>query len=86
MGLKIEYLEETEDVYDITVENNSNFYANSILVHNCQEITLPTGPLNNVTDHKPEKKIIKMTKSEYQKYKKWKELNPNTPIKRIWRK
>jgi ribonucleoside-diphosphate reductase alpha chain len=48
--LKIEYLEETEDVYDITVEDNHNFYANKILVHNCQEITLPTKPLTHPDD------------------------------------
>ena len=36
--IKIEYLEEIEDVYDITVEDNHNFYANDILVHNCREI------------------------------------------------
>jgi hypothetical protein len=42
MSLKIKYLEETEDVYDITVEGNSNFFANGILVHNCSEIILPT--------------------------------------------
>lgn len=29
---------ENEDVYDITVENNHNFFANDILVHNCVEI------------------------------------------------
>lgn len=38
--ISIEYLEETEDVYDITVEENQNFFANDILVHNCDEITL----------------------------------------------
>ena len=27
-----------EDVYDITVEKNHNFFANNILVHNCGEI------------------------------------------------
>lgn len=27
-----------EDVYDITVEKNHNFFANNILVHNCAEI------------------------------------------------
>ena len=47
--LKIEHLEYTEDVYDITVEKNENFYANGILVHNC-EITLPTKPLNDIND------------------------------------
>ncbi len=41
-GLKIEYLEEEISVYDITVKDNHNFYANNILVHNCQEIMLPT--------------------------------------------
>lgn len=45
MALRIEYLEETEDVYDITVEDTENFYANGILIHNCVEITLPTTPL-----------------------------------------
>lgn len=42
MAIKIEYLNESEDVYDITVESNHNFYANDILVHNCSEIILPT--------------------------------------------
>jgi ribonucleoside-diphosphate reductase alpha chain len=51
--LKIEYLDYEEDVYDITVEKNSNFYANGVLVHNC-EIDLPTKPLNNVFDESGE--------------------------------
>jgi ribonucleoside-diphosphate reductase alpha chain len=38
--LLIEELNELEDVYDITVEDNHNFYANGILVHNCNEIML----------------------------------------------
>lgn len=38
------------DVYDITVENNSNFYANNILVHNCLEILHPTIPLKSLDD------------------------------------
>jgi len=29
-------------VYDITVKDNHNFYANNILVHNCSEIALPS--------------------------------------------
>jgi ribonucleoside-diphosphate reductase alpha chain len=29
---------ENEDVYDITVEGNHNFFANGLLVHNCVEI------------------------------------------------
>jgi len=32
---EIEEIEEKIDVYDITVEDNHNFYANNILVHNC---------------------------------------------------
>lgn len=38
--LTIEYLDELVDVYDITVKDNHNFFANDILVHNCDEITL----------------------------------------------
>jgi ribonucleoside-diphosphate reductase alpha chain len=40
--LIIEELYEDIPVYDITVEDNHNFYANDILVHNCTEILLPT--------------------------------------------
>jgi ribonucleoside-diphosphate reductase alpha chain len=46
--LKIEYLEEEIPVYDITVEGTHNFFANNILVHNCQEITLPTYPIQHI--------------------------------------
>ena len=42
MAIKIKRLVEREDVYDITVQDNHNFYANDILVHNCSEIILPT--------------------------------------------
>ena len=52
--LKIEYLKEKIDVYDLTVEKNHNFYANGILVHNCQEIDLPTKPLNHIFDENGE--------------------------------
>ena len=31
---------ESEDVYDITVRHNHNFFANGLLVHNCVEISL----------------------------------------------
>lgn len=50
MGLKIEYLEEEIPVYDITVDDNHNFFANGLLVHNCQEITLPTRPFESEKD------------------------------------
>ena len=48
--IKIEYLEETQPVYDITVKDNENFYANNILVHNCSEILLPVTPLQSADD------------------------------------
>ena len=41
----IDYLDTQIPVYDITVEETHCFYANNILVHNCQEITLPTSEL-----------------------------------------
>jgi ribonucleoside-diphosphate reductase alpha chain len=34
---------EPENVYDLTVEDNHNFFANNILVHNCGELPLPDG-------------------------------------------
>ena len=37
-SIKIEEHEEIE-VFDLTVEDNHNFFANSILVHNCQDIS-----------------------------------------------
>jgi len=40
--LKIKRYTHTEPVYDITVKNTENFYANNILVHNCSEICLST--------------------------------------------
>ena len=61
MGIKIEYLERPQAVYDITVEDNSNFYANDILVHNCAEINLPTKPLKSYDD--PEGEISLCTLS-----------------------
>ena len=45
MGLTLEYLEETADVYDLTVEGTHNFFANEILVHNCSEVLLSTEPM-----------------------------------------
>jgi len=44
MGLKIKKLKKTEQVYDITVQSNHNFYANDILVHNCIEIMQASKP------------------------------------------
>jgi len=40
--IQIRKRQEKIAVYDITVKNNHNFYANNILVHNCTEINLPS--------------------------------------------
>jgi ribonucleoside-diphosphate reductase alpha chain len=34
-------IKSNEDVFDLTVNNNHNFFANNLLVHNCGEIPLP---------------------------------------------
>lgn len=46
----VEELLDPIPVYDITVDGNHNFYANSILVHNCMEIMLPTKEYQSVMD------------------------------------
>jgi ribonucleoside-diphosphate reductase alpha chain len=43
---------EPTDVYDITVPETECFFANDILVHNCQEILLPTRPFQRIEDSK----------------------------------
>jgi ribonucleoside-diphosphate reductase alpha chain len=48
--LIIEECIELEDVYDITVKNNHNFFANDILVHNCQEISIPSNGYDSVKE------------------------------------
>lgn len=40
----------TRDVYDLEVEDNHNFFANNILVHNCGEIVLRDRQLCNLTE------------------------------------
>lgn len=42
--LKIKRIKKSEPVYDITVKNTENFFANKILVHNCSEICLSSSP------------------------------------------
>lgn len=41
---------EPTNVYDITVPETECFFANDMLVHNCQEITLPTRPFQRIED------------------------------------
>lgn len=71
MGLKIKKSNELVDVYDITVEDNNNFYANDILVHNCIEIMQASKPEYtpqctlasiNLAEHATLKSIAKSTK------------------------
>jgi ribonucleotide reductase alpha subunit len=68
----VEYLEEEIPVYDITVEGTHNFFANDILVHNCQEITLPTKPIQHIDDiGETEKRKVKVPKDKIEQYKKY---------------
>lgn len=48
--LKITELELNEPVFDITVEDNHNFYANGVLVSNCVEINQAVEPLKSIDD------------------------------------
>lgn len=48
--LTIEYLDNREDVYDISVEDNHNFYANDIVVHNCVEVSLRAQQFCNLVE------------------------------------
>lgn len=57
MIVEIEFLDYVEDVYDITVEDNHNFYANGILIHNCVEIGLPTKEYVDMADLYSEKSV-----------------------------
>jgi ribonucleoside-triphosphate reductase len=47
--IKIELIDEREDVFDITVEGNHNFFADGLLVHNCAEISLRPFQFCNLT-------------------------------------
>lgn len=49
--LKIRKIKEKVTLYDINVEDNHNFYANDILVHNCTESTSPARPSTNFKKH-----------------------------------
>lgn len=71
--LKIEYLQKEIPVYDITVEDNHNFFANDVLVHNCQEIILPVKPLEHIDDvGRTERRKVKVPKNKVEEYNKYK--------------
>jgi ribonucleotide reductase alpha subunit len=63
-------------VYDITVEDNENFYANGILVHNCAEIDLPTKPLNDINDGATRQRV-RIPKEKYDEFLKYKKEHGN---------
>ena len=42
-------IKENEDVYDLTIRKNHNFFANGLLVHNCAEISLRPFQFCNLT-------------------------------------
>lgn len=48
--LKITKKTKTIPVYDITVDDTHNFYANGMLVHNCVEVIQCTKPIQNIND------------------------------------
>ncbi len=48
--LKISHIDILEDVFDITVEDNHNFFADGILVHNCVETSLRPFQYCNLTE------------------------------------
>ena len=45
--LKIERIEKKSDVYDIQVQNNNNFFANGVLVHNCNLNSINLANIND---------------------------------------
>lgn len=71
---------ENQDVYDITVEDNNNFYANGILVHNCVEITLPTKPLKDINDEEGRIALCTLGAINWGKIKKPKDFKKPTEI------
>ena len=67
MSLKITKLKKKKAVYDITVENNENFFANDILVHNCIEIMEPTDDTRTA--------VCCLSSLNAEKYDEWKNTN-----------
>lgn len=53
---------ENDDVYDLNVRDNHNFFANGILVHNCGEQMLPFGSVCNLASINLVKFINKLKK------------------------
>lgn len=64
-GASIDQLGQTMAVFDITVENNHNFFANHVLVHNCSEITLRTSDKRTA--------VCCLSSLNLEKYEEWKD-------------
>jgi ribonucleoside-diphosphate reductase alpha chain len=47
---KVIKLNKRAPVYDITVAENHNFFANGVLVHNCAEVVQTTKPMQSISD------------------------------------
>jgi len=60
-------------VYDITVDGTHSFFANNVLVHNC-EINLPTKPLSHFHDGASRKRI-RVPKDKYNDFLEYKSKN-----------
>ena len=65
MPLKIIKKTKNQPVYDITVEDNKNFFANDILVHNCNEIHLATSEERSA--------VCCLSSLNLEKYDEWKD-------------
>jgi len=65
--LIIKKLNKTSPVYDISVKDNENFYANDINVHNCTEIVLHTDESNSF--------VCCVSSLNLAKYNEWKDTN-----------
>lgn len=48
--LKINKISENQDVFDLTVPETQNFFANDILVHNCGEVSLRNKEFCNLSE------------------------------------
>lgn len=59
---------EPTDVYDVSVPETECFFADNILVHNC-EILLPTKPFKRLD---PDRKLIRVKKSNVDEFMKTK--------------
>lgn len=92
IDMVVESIEEAETkemfVYDITIEKCHNFYANGILVHNCQDVSNAqqclikkivkpiTGRFIGCGD--PDQSIYGFAGANYESYENFKTLFPNT--------